>query len=581
MDWVSFNSFLRKEKNYKAKISYKETHYSYPLPSALNTGILMHTDETFDSFRISLYASAPNALDNLQFIGKQNGQTVCRSQLATNKSEAVIHIPKKDLETGLINFNLLDKNDNIVCERIAFFEPIEAQKPTIFISKNDFNKNELVDVMVHLKEALGSNMSVTVTESSEAEINYHNLDIMSYLLLSSEIVDDIEQPGYYLHSNDPERKKILNLLLITQSNNQRLLNNKLKNNVLKFPHESGISVKGTVKKKYAKTPVEANVSISYKNDEELGYDEVLTDSLGRFAFNDLNFQERTFVTIYAKNLKRKSKRYRGDFIIELDSLIPPEITKKSVLKAANNKYATNNSSSPLQRNPYISNGFTPQKGEIKLDAVKLNAQTTESEKTKRFTEKRKASLYTAPSHTLDFEKARLAPVGNTFTPLQGKFAGVSVVGETINIRGAVGAVSDPMFLIDGFPASRETVLSTPITDIDFIDIIKGPRTAIYGIRAGNGIVAVYTLDGSEKQELKKNKNVFKFTHNGYHRPEKFNQNETKSATLYWNPNIQLEENDNAKISFYSGHKTAIYKISIEGITPDGIPFKSEAFFKVK
>ena len=164
-------------------------------------------------------------------------------------------------------------------------------------------------------------MSVSVTQVNPVINHAPDLDIKSHLLLNSEIKDNIEQFGSYF-DNDSIRKKTIHQLLIAQDSNQHLFKEDIKTHTLQFTPESGFKLSGVVKRKNNKKKlVKANVALSYKNGKEMGYDQTTTDSLGRFSFNNLNFDDRTFVALKAKSLS--SQKYSGLFTIEIDSPLPP------------------------------------------------------------------------------------------------------------------------------------------------------------------------------------------------------------------------------------------------------------------
>lgn len=83
---------------------------------------------------------------------------------------------------------------------------------------------------------------------------------------------------------------------------------------------------------------------------------------------------------------------------------------------------------------------------------------------------------------------------NTMEELvSGRFRGVSLVrrgGELmVSIRGA----GNPLLVLNGMPTSSTGLLwSLNPTDIDEIEIIKGPDAAIYGPDGANGVVRVTT-----------------------------------------------------------------------------------------
>ena len=89
--------------------------------------------------------------------------------------------------------------------------------------------------------------------------------------------------------------------------------------------------------------------------------------------------------------------------------------------------------------------------------------------------------------------------------LVGKVAGVQISqvsgapykSTKIRVRGtvSVNASSDPLYVIDGYPSNADMFISPE--DIESIEILKDAASAaIYGSRAGNGVVIVTTKQGA-------------------------------------------------------------------------------------
>ena len=95
--------------------------------------------------------------------------------------------------------------------------------------------------------------------------------------------------------------------------------------------------------------------------------------------------------------------------------------------------------------------------------------------------------------------------------LAGKVAGVEVHqtsgapgdGVTIRVRGvnSLSASSDPLYVIDGYPASEDVFINP--NDIESIDILKDAASAaIYGSRGASGVVLITTKRGKEGEAAK-------------------------------------------------------------------------------
>lgn len=115
----------------------------------------------------------------------------------------------------------------------------------------------------------------------------------------------------------------------------------------------------------------------------------------------------------------------------------------------------------------------------------------------------KRSVTTAVS-SVKAEKLEGMPVGTVGESLYGQLPGLYVVqtdgqpGSDISMRirgtGSLTASSNPLFVIDGFPTNDASIFSrlNP-EDIETITVLKDAASAaIYGSRAGNGVVMVTT-----------------------------------------------------------------------------------------
>ena len=113
----------------------------------------------------------------------------------------------------------------------------------------------------------------------------------------------------------------------------------------------------------------------------------------------------------------------------------------------------------------------------------------------------KRSLTTAVS-TVKAERIEKMPVGTLGESLYGQLPGLYILqsdgqpGASVTMRirgtGSLTASSDPLFVIDGFPTNDASLFSNlSAEDIADVTILKDAASAaIYGSRAGNGVVLV-------------------------------------------------------------------------------------------
>ncbi|MGK6352692.1 SusC/RagA family TonB-linked outer membrane protein [Parapedobacter sp. DT-150] len=115
---------------------------------------------------------------------------------------------------------------------------------------------------------------------------------------------------------------------------------------------------------------------------------------------------------------------------------------------------------------------------------------------------RRADITSAIS-VVNMEQVGDVPTTNTSRLLQGQAAGVQVrqrsgrPGEEMEITirglGSLGAGSQPLFVVDGFPIGTSLGQNLNPADIESITILKdAASTAIYGARGSNGVILVTT-----------------------------------------------------------------------------------------
>lgn len=121
---------------------------------------------------------------------------------------------------------------------------------------------------------------------------------------------------------------------------------------------------------------------------------------------------------------------------------------------------------------------------------------------------KKADL-TGSIATIKSEDIVRTPSGAAMQSLQGKVAGLQVVssgapgtGPTIRVRGLgsfVDGASDPLYVVDGVFFDDIDFLNPE--DVESISVLKdASATAIYGVRAANGVVLIQTKSGRKNQK---------------------------------------------------------------------------------
>lgn len=105
--------------------------------------------------------------------------------------------------------------------------------------------------------------------------------------------------------------------------------------------------------------------------------------------------------------------------------------------------------------------------------------------------------------TVDAEDLRSVPAASAAAKLQGRVSGVTITNDNtpggesmVRIRG-IGSVNnnDPLYIVDGVPTSGGLSKINP-NDVESISVLKdASSSAIYGVRAANGVILITTKRG--------------------------------------------------------------------------------------
>ncbi|WP_240916303.1 carboxypeptidase-like regulatory domain-containing protein [Pedobacter sp. HDW13] len=182
-------------------------------------------------------------------------------------------------------------------------------------------------------------------------------------------------------------------------------------------------------------------------------------------------------------------------------------TKKTTTTDTNGKYTIEATNGATLVFSYI--GFDTQEVSVSGNST-INIRLKESSNTLNevvaigYQKIRKSDVTGAISSVKASELNLTSPtVGQA---LVGKVAGVQVSqtsgapysGTKIRVRGigSINASSDPLYVIDGYPAGNNVAINPE--DIETIDILKDAASAaIYGSRASGGVVLITTKRGND------------------------------------------------------------------------------------
>jgi len=196
-------------------------------------------------------------------------------------------------------------------------------------------------------------------------------------------------------------------------------------------------------------------------------------------------------------------------------------------------------------------------------------------------------------------KTKDIPAASSYTNilqlLQGRVAGVMVSGNPIDMQVQIRGQGTPLFVVDGIPMSDASFVNTiPVTDVESVEVLKGPSAAIYGSRGGGGVIAIFTKRGNPDYDYSNDPpspSMQSYRMPRYYQARQFyapaytnNRNanipDFRSATLYWNPTIRTDASGQTTVSFYTSDEGGPFRLTLEGLSVAGSPGHGTGAFQV-
>jgi len=508
-------------------------------------------------------------------------------------TENRVEVPTFYLPDGIIELTLSAIDDLPLSERLVYIENGIPTSINIETDKTIYNKRDQVKLSLSVAgDSTSENSFVSLSAVNDNFLNNQSLfprSISSWFLLESDVHGTVEEPSYYFDPTENDRLKNLDLLLLTQGWRDFAW----KYSQHYFPPEDGFSVSGKLRGNNRNKPIsDARVSIGIFGNGNPLFLTIPVDSSGKFRLSGIDLLGKGTIIISGID---KNDKLNGVVAIDSNVYIPPKVAYSfnNVFIPDKEKQADLNSyyliSEALIAKYKISD--TVMLGGVNIISKRNDAQIERIE--------RDRTLYLKPDNELIVTE-QMESYRNLPELIRGKIPGVDVFGPkygqyVIFIRGVTSqnGETQPLILIDGFPATMRDLERMPVTLVDRIDVLKMvSSTVIYGIQGANGVINIITKAGGGEAKFNSNESSVNHRISGYSMPRIFyspkHLSDSLSAykpdfrkTLFWKPNIELEGNSKKEISYYNGDNTSVVRIIVEGITESGNPITGTAEYEVK
>jgi hypothetical protein len=129
---------------------------------------------------------------------------------------SVVKISKESLQSGVNQITLFDSKGEVFAERQLFIHPQadEAVSVKVISEKNIYEPREKIKLDFEVSGGQASVLSVAVRDAGTTMITADAGNLLSNMLLSSDLKGFIENPGYYFSTDSWDKIQALDLLLL-------------------------------------------------------------------------------------------------------------------------------------------------------------------------------------------------------------------------------------------------------------------------------------------------------------------------------------------------------------------------------
>jgi hypothetical protein len=599
-DSLGFGSFTLEPDEtqlYRAEVMIKGQSYTFKVKHGQAHG-----------FTLSASAASPfvvaevscNSISLNQWAGsslvievRHGGKLIYKESLRVQLKDMIVQIPDANLPEGIVCVTLFDEHARPLAERLVYVHHPNDTKLSISTDSAAYHSKQKVEVKIKLSDNTKTNLSLAAVDAGLIPVQTENIAL--YLKLRSEIKGTIEHPERYFDTNNPNRAKQLDLLLLTQGWRDFIWKD-MENAKFKpqYDVEQAIPITGKVRGVWLnrKAP---NINITMFAPRAAG-DKLFTtvsDSSGHFRIDGAILYGYQYLNFTSRNAREmgidgKSKGKSGGWV-QVDSLFQDRLA----VSPANIFVADTINTEPilakeLEKQKFSFSGINP----LKTVQITTNSEIFAPEihpitltEQKEYGSLMQYLLYMIPNSHMEFGGCRGGIVCQNeykdpgFSFLETGYCGVGNNPESVHRVSIRGTYTDHSKLE---PACDGEYLGLPMSSILQVSINKfeTPYNMVYSANVVMRPGVLGTKDFFDNTMA----DVVGYTRARVFYAPRYTAPDAKPdyrTTIHWEPNITTDAKGEATVSFYNADPKSKISIVVQGITDKGVPVVATANYTVK
>lgn len=287
-DGIGTFNYTPSEEPAYVKAEYKGKEYEFMLPKAESNSmsIAVNTNASYIDVRIMRNSTEENATAAFIF---SHGFPILYHPIDFKQDIAQFRVSTDDLPPGINRIALLRKDGKVIADRFCFIHPrdtlaLQAQTDTAI-----YRPFQKIAYKIQAKDKNGNplknaTLSVSIKDALESDFKKYSGNIMTDLLLTSDLKGYIADPGYYFIDQKPIRRRLLDNLLMVRGWRKYDIEQEVSGQTYtpKYLPELKLTLHGRVKSLFGKPQKGIGVSVLAKKDSVVVAGNTNADDEGYF-----------------------------------------------------------------------------------------------------------------------------------------------------------------------------------------------------------------------------------------------------------------------------------------------------------
>lgn len=557
----------------------KGAMHTTALPAVKPSGASMQVTVNGTKRIVVINSNAEGEVNGLlHLVGTINQRLVFQNDVTPVAGGVRRVIPTENVSSGVLVLTLFDRNWKPLAERISFLNNNDYSFPaSMEVEHWGLGKRKRNEIRISVPDSLqGASLSVSVTDASIDRDTAEN--ILSGLMLSSELRGKVYHPAYYFADNSDARAQELDLVMLTNGWRRYAWSEIVQGKFAPLTYARDTSYLALSGKLFgvSNSMLSGKENIVLLVKEKDSATKMVILPVNRDAsFGDPDIVIFDTVQIYyslkSKLLTQAEARFLPDRLPAPNYSVFSKgfITDQLLSDTSGNRHHLNLAGEENRLRD-------AERGKMmELVTVRAKQKSTVQQMDERY-----ASGLFKGGDGYQFDLVNdpaSAGYQSIFNYLQGKVAGLQ-----INMAGSEPTMmwrgGSPQVYLDEVLSDASMISSIPVSDIAYVKVFRPPFFG--GSGGGNGAIAIYTRRGNDaamapSKGLSSNKvsgysALKEFYSPNYDRFEPRNEQPDLRTTLYWNPSVIVSGKKPAVLSFYNNDLTKSFRVVIEGMSREGL-----------